>query len=154
MIRVRQARLRAAHCVLQEFVVEHLEPLEGGRREVGSTKCCLDLRTETAGAYRCLGRCCSGDRLGPVAIEGQVLAVAGEQLVVRALLYNEPVLEHDDRVRLADGQRRCAITKAVLPASNVPRASSMRRSVAMSTLDVASSRIRIRGSGEGRARTR
>ena len=60
-------------------------------------------------------------RVGPVAVEGQVAAAAGEQLVVRALL--------DDRGRARARrsgrrrrivERRCAITKAVRPASSRP----------------------------------
>ena len=70
-----------------------------------------------------------------------------EQLVVRALLDDPAVLEHDDapaRAWIVDS--RWAITIAVRPASSRRRPSSIRLSVWMSTFEVASSSTRIRGS--------
>ena len=69
------------------------------------------------------------------------------QLVVRALLDDPAVLEHDDQVGVADrrepvrdDERRAAREQLA------QRALDALRSVPMSTADVASSRMRIRGS--------
>ena len=65
---------------------------------------------------------------------------------MRPLLDDLAVLEDDDQVGVRIVESRCAMMNAVLPARSVRRASSIRRSVPMSTLEVASSRTRMRGS--------
>ena len=86
-------------------------------------------------------------RVGPVAVQRGVEPAARDQLVVRALLDDLPVLEHDDQVGAADRREAVGDDERGAPGEQQRRAPrSIRRSVPMSTDEVASSRIRMRGS--------
>ena len=89
----------------------------------------------------------------PSRRRGSCRGRGGDQLLVRALLDDPAVLEHDDQVGVAIVESRCAITNAVRLTSSFRSACSIRRSVPMSTDEVASSRMRIRGSAR-RARAK
>src|ERR1044071_10176360 len=56
----------------------------------------------TAPACTCAKRR-SGGGGRPVAVQREVAALAGEQRVVRPLLYDAAVLEDDDQIGVADG---------------------------------------------------